>query len=130
DFGLSEDDHIYICPQNLFKFHPDMDALIAGVLRRDARGRLVVVEGRVGHWTELMRTRWQAAMPDVIDRVVFLPRQRPRDYINLIALADVMLDTVHFNGMNTSLEAMSAGTPVVTLPGQFQRSRHTQAMYR
>ena len=130
DFGLSEDDHIYICPQNLFKFHPDMDALIAGTLRRDALGMLVVIEGRVGHWTELVRARWKAVMPDVIDRVAFLPRQSSRDYINLIALADVMLDTVHFNGMNTSLEAMSAGTPVVTLPGQFQRGRHTQAMYR
>jgi protein O-GlcNAc transferase len=41
-----------------------------------------------------------------------------------------MLDTVHFNGMNTSLEAFAVGTPVVTLPGEFQRGRHTQAMYR
>jgi predicted O-linked N-acetylglucosamine transferase (SPINDLY family) len=130
DFGLGEDDHLYLCPQNLFKFHPDMDALIAGILRRDALGRLVVIEGRIGRWTGLLRARWQAVMPDVADRIVFLPRQSPRDYVNLIALADVMLDTIHFNGMNTSLEAMSVGTPVVTLPGQFQRGRHTQAMYR
>jgi len=41
-----------------------------------------------------------------------------------------MLDTVHFNGMNTSLEAFAVGTPVVTLPAAFQRGRHTQAMYR
>jgi predicted O-linked N-acetylglucosamine transferase (SPINDLY family) len=55
---------------------------------------------------------------------------REGDYLNLIALADVMLDTVHFNGMNTSLEAFAVGTPVVTLPAAFQRGRHTQAMYR
>ena len=41
-----------------------------------------------------------------------------------------MLDTVHFNGMNTSLEAFAVGTPVVTLPAALQRGRHTQAMYR
>jgi protein O-GlcNAc transferase len=41
-----------------------------------------------------------------------------------------MLDTVHFNGMNTSLEAFAVGTPVVTMPATFQRGRHTQAMYR
>jgi predicted O-linked N-acetylglucosamine transferase (SPINDLY family) len=41
-----------------------------------------------------------------------------------------MLDTVHFNGMNTSLEAFAVGTPVVTLPSALQRGRHTQAMYR
>jgi protein O-GlcNAc transferase len=91
---------------------------------------LVVIEGRIGTWTDLIRARWRQAMPDVVDRIVFLPRQNTRDYVNLIALADVMLDTVHFNGMNTSLEAFSVGTPVVTLPGVFQRGRHTQAMYR
>jgi len=55
---------------------------------------------------------------------------RDDDYLCLIALADVMLDTVHFNGMNTSLEAFAVGTPVVTMPAAFQRGRHTQAMLR
>jgi predicted O-linked N-acetylglucosamine transferase (SPINDLY family) len=128
-FGLSDADHLYICPQNLFKLHPDMDALIAGILRCDQRGRLIVIEGRVLHWTELLRARWARTLGDVLARVVFLPRQDSADYVNLIALSDVMLDTVHFNGMNTSLEALSVGTPVVTWPGEFQRGRHTQAMY-
>jgi len=107
-----------------------MDELIAGILRRDTLGKLVVIEGRIGHWTELLRRRWKTVMPDVMDRVVFLPRQNSADYVALIAVSDVMLDTLHFNGMNTSLDAMSVGTPVVTLPGEFQRGRHTQAMYR
>lgn len=129
-FGLSETDRVYLCPQNLFKFHPDMDALIAGILRRDTGGRLVLIEGRIPSWTSLLRGRFAASMPDVPQRIVFLPRMSATDYVNLIALADVMLDTRHFNGMNTSLEALSQGTPVVTWPGEFQRGRHTQAMYR
>jgi predicted O-linked N-acetylglucosamine transferase (SPINDLY family) len=129
-FNLRDSDHVYICPQNLFKFHPDMDELISGVLRRDAQGKLVAIEGRIGRWTELIRRRWAASMPDVMDRVVFLPRMESSDYVNLIELSDVMLDTRHFNGMNTSLEAFAVGTPVVTWPGEFQRGRHTQAMYR
>ena len=130
DFGLADGDRLYLCPQNLFKFHPDMDELIAGILRADPGGRLIVIEGRIGSWTDRIRRRWAASMPDAEKRIVFLPRQGSADYVNLIALADVMLDTVHFNGMNTSLEALSVGTPVVTLPGEFQRGRHTQAMYR
>lgn len=130
DFGLPERGHVYLCPQNLFKFHPDMDTLLAGVLRRDSEGRVVVIAGRVAHWTDLIRERWRAAIPDVVDRIIVLPRQEPDDFLSLIALADVMLDTVHFNGMNTSLEAFAVATPVVTLPGAFQRGRHTQAMYR
>jgi predicted O-linked N-acetylglucosamine transferase (SPINDLY family) len=51
-------------------------------------------------------------------------------FMELLCVADVVLDTMHFNGMNSSLQALAAGTPVVTLPGEFQRGRHTQAMYR
>ena len=81
-------------------------------------------------WSQRLRTRWQRTLADVQDRIVFVPRLRKDDYLNLISLADVMLDTVHFNGMNTSLEAFAVGTPAVTLPASFQRGRHTQAMYR
>lgn len=130
DFDFSKEDHLYICPQNLFKFHPDMDELISGILSRDSRGKLVVIAAQTPQWTNQMKDRWLATIPEVMDRIVFLPRQASQDYINLIAISDVMLDTVHFNGMNTSLEAFSVGTPVVTLPGEFQRGRHTQAMYR
>jgi protein O-GlcNAc transferase len=48
----------------------------------------------------------------------------------LLSVADVILDTIHFNGMNSSLEAFALGTPVVTWPTALQRGRHTQAMYR
>jgi predicted O-linked N-acetylglucosamine transferase (SPINDLY family) len=78
----------------------------------------------------LLRKRWRETMPELQSRIVFLPRMRDDEYLCLIALADVMLDTVHFNGMNTSLEAFAVGTPVVTMPAAFQRGRHTQAMLR
>src|SRR6185312_10657222 len=129
-FGLPADRPLYLCPQNLFKVHPDMDDLIAAILRRDPNGVVAFVEGRVGGWSRLLRARWQRTLGRLQDRIVFVPRMREDDYLNLIALADVMLDTVHFNGMNTSLEAFAVGTPVVTLPAAFQRGRHTQAMYR
>ena len=130
DFGLSDEHHLYACPQNLFKLHPDMDELIAGILRRDALGRVVMVDGRIERWSELLRRRWAAQMRDVADRIVFLPRMDSQDFVDLIAASDLMLDTRHFNGYNTSLEAFAVGTPVVTWPGEFQRGRHTYGMYR
>lgn len=129
-FGLSDDEHLYVCPQNLFKFHPDMDELIAGILRRDARGKLVLISGRIDHWTDLLKRRWRESAPDVMNRITFLPRMDSLDYVNLIAVSDVMLDTLHFNGMNTSLDAFAVGTPIVTWPRALQRGRHTQAMYQ
>jgi predicted O-linked N-acetylglucosamine transferase (SPINDLY family) len=62
--------------------------------------------------------------------VHFLPRQSGADFASLIDACDVMLDTPHFNGMNTSLEAFALGVPVVTSPTELQRGRHTTGMYR
>ncbi|MDD4915379.1 MAG: hypothetical protein PHW13_10145 [Methylococcales bacterium] len=62
-------------------------------------------------------------------RVIFLPAQSPMDFINLIAVFNLMLDISSFNGFNTSLEVFAAGTPVVTLPGELQCTRHGPSLY-
>jgi predicted O-linked N-acetylglucosamine transferase (SPINDLY family) len=65
-----------------------------------------------------------------MERVLFLDALPFPGFMRLVACADVCLDTLHFNGMNSSLEALALGIPIVTLPGRMQRGRHTQAMYR
>jgi predicted O-linked N-acetylglucosamine transferase (SPINDLY family) len=129
-FGLSEEEHIYLCPQTLFKVHPEFDALVGGILKGDPQGRVVFIEAKVGAWTQALRERLERSLGEMAQRVSFAGHQDTESFLWLISVADVMLDTVHFNGMNTSLEAFAVGTPVVTLPGQFQRARHTQGMYR
>ena len=39
-----------------------------------------------------------------------------------------MLDTLHWSGGNTSLDALAMGLPIVTLPGEFMRGRQTMGM--
>jgi predicted O-linked N-acetylglucosamine transferase (SPINDLY family) len=39
-----------------------------------------------------------------------------------------MIDTVHWSGGNTSLDALASGLPVVTTPGALMRGRQSQAM--
>jgi predicted O-linked N-acetylglucosamine transferase (SPINDLY family) len=129
-FSLSDEDHLYICPQALFKLHPEFDYILGGILRGDPAGRIVLVDGKYPHWSEVLQRRLEKTLPDVVDRIQFLPKQRSIDFINLIAVSDVMLDTIHFCGFNTTLEAIAAGVPVVTLPGRFMRGRHTAAFYR
>ena len=130
EFGLPGETNLYVCPQSLFKFHPQFDALLGAILRGDPRGRLVLIDGAAPALRERLQARLGAAFADVAERIVFLPRQSGAAFSRLVAACDVMLDTLHFNGMNTSLEAFAAGTPVVTLPAALQRGRHTAAMYR
>jgi protein O-GlcNAc transferase len=130
EFGLLDTDHVYCCPQALMKLHPEFDALLAEILRRDPEGVIVLVGGGYPEYTHLVRERLSRTAHEVIGRMVFLDTMPYRRFLQLLVSADVCLDTLHFNGMNSSLEAFAAGTPIVTLPGRLQRGRHTQAMYR
>jgi protein O-GlcNAc transferase len=129
-FGISDDLHVYACPQSLFKFHPDFDFLLEGILERDPLGVLVLVEARNAPWTRLLKDRLIRRLPQVHDRVKWLPRLSHDDFLQLCATSDVLLDTPHFNGGNTSYKAFAFGTPIVTLPSEFMRGRMTYGMYR
>jgi predicted O-linked N-acetylglucosamine transferase (SPINDLY family) len=50
------------------------------------------------------------------------------DYLRVNAVCDAMLDTLHWSGGNTSLDAIASGLPIVTLPGRFMRGRQSLAM--
>jgi predicted O-linked N-acetylglucosamine transferase (SPINDLY family) len=128
--GFGEAEHIYLCPQTLFKIHPEFDHLLADILRRDPQGRVVLVRGHCEQWRVKLAERFRRVAPDVAQRIVFIPERPLPEFMQLLQTADVILDTIHFNGMNSSLEALAVGTPVVTLPKGLQRGRHTQAMYR
>jgi predicted O-linked N-acetylglucosamine transferase (SPINDLY family) len=39
-----------------------------------------------------------------------------------------MIDTLHWSGGNSSLDALACGLPVVTLPGAFMRGRQSAGM--
>lgn len=128
-YGLPRDAPLYFCAQNLFKIHPALDRPFAEILARDPKGRLLLLHGSDPHWAELLLERWRPVMGDALGRVIVLPRQSHADYMNLLALSDVSLDSLPFSGGNTTYQALAMGTPVVTLPGGFLRGRLTLAIY-
>jgi protein O-GlcNAc transferase len=129
-FGLPASATLYVCPQTLYKLHPDFDVILQGILAADSRALVVLIEGQFRDFTVRLRERFAVALQELEPRVVFLPFMAFERFMQLLALADVILDSIHFNGMNSSLQAFAVGAPVVTLPGRLQRGRHTQAMYR
>jgi predicted O-linked N-acetylglucosamine transferase (SPINDLY family) len=129
-FGLPSDRHVYLCPQSLFKFHPDFDGALAEILRGDPAGQIAAIRGRPDHWTKLLQQRFRATIPDVADRIVFLPSVSRSDFLSLLAAVDVVLDPFHFGGGNSAYEALAVGTPLVTWPGAFMRGRVTYGCYR
>lgn len=130
ELGLPEEATLYACPQALYKLHPEFDPILAGILRRDPQGRLVLLFKEKVGLRETLLKRWKTTMPDVLDRVIFINSLPYEDFLNLQAVVDVILDPLHFGGGNTHYEALATGTPVVTFPQAFLRSRITLAQYQ
>ena len=123
-------EHVYLVTQNLRKYHPEFDPLLAAILRRDPAGRLLLAGDTQPSIDELLLGRLRRTAADVIDRIRLVPRMATAEYLRLVGLADVILDTPHYGGgANTLYDAFACGTPVVTLPGAVHRSRYASAAY-
>jgi protein O-GlcNAc transferase len=130
DFGLKENVRYYLVAQFLFKLHPEFDKILSGILRRDPEGVVLLVHGRHRVWSQLLKTRFRRAFPDASERVQFVNSRKREDFLAFLACVDVSLDIPHFNGGNTTLEALAVGTPVVTMATDFMRGRVCAAIYR
>lgn len=130
-FGLPDDAPLLLCPQSLFKIHPDTDALLAAVLAANPKAQLVIFEGRHPKVSAAFKSRLQRALDEhgvAPERLVVLPSMSHEDFLRVNLLCDAMLDTMHWSGGNTSLDALACGLPVVTLPGTLMRGRQSAAM--
>lgn len=129
-FGFSDEDHLYLIPQSLQKMHPDFDPIIGDILDNDPNGRVAILRGVYDSWDEILKRRFEKTIPHVVDKITFVPRQSYDNFLDLVAMADVMLDPLHFGGGNTTYEAIAFGTPVVTWPSDLLRGRITYAIYK
>lgn len=134
DFGLPEGRRLYLVPQSLFKIHPDNDELIAGVLAADPEGLVVLFDAHHPALVEAFAARLAPVLAarglSTQRHLLFLPTMSHGRYLRVNRLCDVMLDTLHWSGGNTTLDAIATGLPVVTLPGALMRGRQSQAMLR
>jgi predicted O-linked N-acetylglucosamine transferase (SPINDLY family) len=130
ELHVPADASVYLCPQSLFKIHPDMDACLADILRRDPAGVLVLFHGSDPAHAARLAARWRPVFGDAFERVHFLPRAPFDDFMATLAAADVLLDTWPFGGGNTSYQGFAVGVPIVTLAGDFLRGRGAFALYR
>ena len=130
ELGLPEERALYFCPHSVFRLHPDFDAILAALLDADPACEILLLEGTQPCWLDRYLSRLERAAGAGMARVRRLPLQPHERFLNLMHVSDAILDPICFNGMNNSLDAFAAGVPVVTLPGEFQRGRHTAGMYR
>jgi protein O-GlcNAc transferase len=132
--GLPENGRLYVCSQSLFKIHPDNDAVFLDIFESDEQAVLIFFQAESAEVTRQFAGRLQSALRmrglPARNQIRFLPRMSALNFRAVLAAADVVLDTLHFSGGNTSLDALSVGAPLITLPGRFMRGRQSMSMLK
>lgn len=129
DFGLKEDAVIYLSCQSLFKYLPQYDYLFAVIAQKITNSQLVFFASENPAITEKFKRRLHQKFAefnlDFEEHCLILPRLDKVDYLQLNMLADIGLDTIQFTGFLTSLDSIACNLPLVTVRGQWMRSRQS-----
>ena len=131
--GVRADAVKYLCCQSLYKYLPRNDDVFVRIAAAVPEAQFLFIRHFASpQVTELTRNRLAAAFAaaglDADRHLVFLRPLGPSEYAGLNAAADVYLDSLEWSGGNTTLEAVAAGLPIVTLPGRLMRGRHSAAI--
>jgi predicted O-linked N-acetylglucosamine transferase (SPINDLY family) len=114
--GLPESGFVFACHNQEYKLGPEIFDVWMRLLR--------AVEGSVlwlkFHNPSAMANLWQEANARGVasERLIFAPRlPRAEDHLARLRLADLFLDTRPYNAHATACDALWAGLPVLTCPG-------------
>jgi protein O-GlcNAc transferase len=121
---------LLLCLQNHLKLVPAFDQTLAQIAAQTrARIGFFIRDPVVG---QLFRTRIEGVFSqwglDPRLSLVFVPSQSYEAYLGAIERATLVLDSPGFSGGATSLDAFSAGAPVLTHQGEMARGRQTAGM--
>ncbi len=134
EIGVADDATLYVCCQSLFKYLPEDDRVLTGIAARVPSARFLFIAGDRKPPTTIFRTRLEAAFRaaglDPDRHLVFTPPVPFEKFHSLMEIGDVYLDSIGWSGGNTTLEAVAAGLPVVTLPTGQMRGRHSYAILK
>jgi predicted O-linked N-acetylglucosamine transferase (SPINDLY family) len=130
--GLPMDAPLLVCAQSSFKWRPQFVDAIAKILQRNVRAKLVYFRSRDSvaafAFDEYLHERLAMHNIDASERTKPLAETTREQFLAVLAASDLSLDSFDFSGGNTTLDALSVGLPVVTLPGEFMRGRQSMAM--
>ncbi len=132
DFGLvpaADERVLYLSCQSVFKHLPDFDWVFPAIAQRHPQAQFVFI----GYYSPQVTEQFCQRLTDAFaayhlvaaDYCQIVPKQSRDDYLQLLQLTDVFLDSFAWSGGITTLDAVACGLPIVTCPGELMRSRHT-----
>ncbi|MCJ7484473.1 MAG: hypothetical protein MUO31_16105, partial [Thermodesulfovibrionales bacterium] len=131
-FGLRAKAILYLCNQFLPKYLPKYDDIFPRIAQQIRDCQFIFISNLNNTLTDQIRLRFNHAFQrynlNVEDYIVFLPILGSEQYHAMNHLADIYLDSIGWSGCNSTFEAIACDLPIVTLPGELMRGRHSSAI--
>jgi predicted O-linked N-acetylglucosamine transferase (SPINDLY family) len=121
DLGLPDDAFVFCCFNNNFKITPRMFDVWMRILHAVKGSVLWLIEDNATAAANLRREAERRGIDQA--RLVFAPRMPQEDHLARQTAADLFLDTRPYNAHTTGSDALWAGVPLLTCPGESFASR-------
>ncbi|MBO9651066.1 MAG: tetratricopeptide repeat protein [Variovorax sp.] len=113
--GLPPDGFVFACFNNNYKITPDVFDVWMRLLSAVPGSVLWLLEGHAGAPSALAAEAQKRGVDP--SRIVWAKRASHAEHLSRHALADLFLDTFHYNAHTTCSDALRAGLPLLTLEG-------------
>jgi len=129
DIDMLSKNNVYSCPQTLFKIHPEFDLVLGKILEEDKKAKIYFIKDSDNVYYKKLLNRFKKNTKIDLDRIEFVNCLSWEDYINHCGQASVLLDPFYFSAGNSFYESMFYGTPTVTKPTEYTKSRLVLGAY-
>ena len=120
--GLPDTGFVFSCFNHHYKITPDIFDVWMRLLRQIDGSVLWLSNARTSAMDNLRREAVNRGV--AADRLIFAPRvPLNEDHLARVGVADLFLDTRYYNAHTTAADALWAGVPVLTCPGEAFASR-------
>jgi predicted O-linked N-acetylglucosamine transferase (SPINDLY family) len=114
--GLPAQGTVYVCFNAAFKINPRSFTRMLRILAAVEGSVLWLLKDSAAACTNLRAEAFAAGIDP--DRLVFMDKLPHASYLARYRHADLFLDTEHYNAHTTASDALWAGCPVLTRPGE------------
>lgn len=129
DFDLPPSARIYLSMQKPFKFQPEFDEMVCGIMMKDPDGWVVLHREANPASRAVLEDRLDRAGCS-LNRILFLDEQPHHRLLALYKEATIVLDSYPACGDTTTREVLEMGKSIVTLPSRLLGGRWTLGYLR
>ncbi|MBD2153422.1 TIGR03032 family protein [Leptolyngbya sp. FACHB-16] len=119
--GLPEEAVVFCCFNKVQKIEPSIFMIWMRILQQVPQSVLWLLESNPLAHQNLVRAAEQLGVAG--DRLIFAPRLPKAEHLDRHPCADLFLDTRYYTAHTTGSDALWAGVPLITIPGETFASR-------